>query len=114
MFPLDSSSVTGRPSSRLPHVIFRCSHTDLFVFMRLPQFSNNFTSHVERGPGSLSVRTDSGKRAPSSISLVPELVWFAISVSTAFAGALRTATLAVLQCLDSRGWISHSESLFRV
>src|SRR5260221_14205801 len=41
----------GRPSSRLPHVIFRCRHTDLFVFMRLPQFSNNFTSHVERGPG---------------------------------------------------------------
>src|SRR5216684_2800993 len=51
MFPLDSIFVTGRPSSRLPHVIFRCRHTDLFVFMRLPQFSNNFTSHVERGPG---------------------------------------------------------------
>jgi hypothetical protein len=51
MFPLDSIFVTGRPSSRVPHVIFRCSHTDLFVFMRLPQFSNNFTSHIENGPG---------------------------------------------------------------
>ena len=48
MFPLDSIFVTGRPSRRLPHVIFRCRHTDLFVFMRN---SNNFTSHVERAPG---------------------------------------------------------------
>jgi hypothetical protein len=32
--------------------------------------------------GSLSDRTDSGKRAPSSISLVPALVVFAISVSS--------------------------------
>jgi hypothetical protein len=28
--------VTGGPSSRLPHVIFRCRDTDLFVFLRLP------------------------------------------------------------------------------
>jgi|ERR1700674_2345913 len=97
MFPLDSIFVTGRPSSRLPHVIFRCRHTDLFVFMRLPQFSNNFTRHVEKVQGSLSDRTDSGKRAPSLISRVPALVVFAISVSTAFAGALGTATLAVLR-----------------
>src|SRR6266404_258084 len=97
MFPLDSIFVNGRPSSRLPHVIFRCSHTDLFVFMRPPQCSNNFTSHVERGPGLAFGGTDSGKRAPSSISLVLALVWSAISVSTAFAGAHRAATLAVLQ-----------------
>src|SRR5258708_8884184 len=51
MFPLDSIFVTGRPSRRLPHVIFRCRHTDLFVLLRLPQFSNNFTTHVERAPG---------------------------------------------------------------
>src|SRR5260370_21467356 len=50
MFPLDSIFVTGRPSRRLPHVIFRCRHTDLFVLLRLPQFSNNFTTHVERAP----------------------------------------------------------------
>src|SRR5260370_34914868 len=50
MFPLDSFFVTGRPSSRLPHAIFRRRDTDLFVFQRLPQFSNNFTNHVERGP----------------------------------------------------------------
>src|SRR6266850_8326879 len=29
MFALDSIFVTGRPSSRLPHVIFRCRHTAL-------------------------------------------------------------------------------------
>src|SRR5258708_14198825 len=97
MFPLDSIFVTGRPSSRFPHGIFRCSHTDLFVFMRLPQFSNNFTSHVERGQGSLSDRADSGKRAPSSINLVPVLIVSSISVSVAFTVKLRTATLAVLQ-----------------
>jgi len=52
MFPLDSIFVTGRPSSRFPHVVVRCRDTDLFVLKRLPQFSNNVTSHVEkRGPG---------------------------------------------------------------
>jgi hypothetical protein len=52
MFPLDSFFVTGRPSSRFPHVVVRCRDTDLFVFQRLPQFSNNVTSHVEkRDPG---------------------------------------------------------------
>jgi hypothetical protein len=50
MFPLDSIFITGGPSSRLPHVIFRCRGTDPFVFFRLSQFSNNFTGHVERGP----------------------------------------------------------------
>src|SRR4029077_3915403 len=46
----DSNFVTGGPSSRLPHVIFRCRDTDPF-FLRFPQSSNKFTSHVERGPG---------------------------------------------------------------
>jgi len=49
--PLDSIFVTGHPSSRLPHVVFRRSDIDLFVCQRHPQFSNNFTGHVERGPG---------------------------------------------------------------
>jgi hypothetical protein len=48
---VDSDFVTGGPSSRLPHVIFRCRDTDPFVSLRLPQSSNKFTSHVERGPG---------------------------------------------------------------
>jgi hypothetical protein len=43
--------VTARPSSRLPHVVSRWRDMDLFVFRRLPQFSNNFTRHVENGPG---------------------------------------------------------------
>jgi hypothetical protein len=47
--------------------------------------------------GSLSNRTDSGKRAPSTFSLVPVLIVFAISVSTVLAGVLSTATPAVLQ-----------------
>src|SRR5713226_7739379 len=51
MFALDSVFVAGRPSSRLPHVVFRWKGIDLFVFRRLPQFSNNFTSRIESGPG---------------------------------------------------------------
>jgi|SRR6266851_4060982 len=73
-----------------PYALVQAAADRTRSLIRLPQFSNNCTSHVEV-QGSLSDRTDSGKRAPSSISLVPALVVFAISVSTAFAGALRTA-----------------------
>ena len=95
MFPLDSIFVTGRPSSRLPHVIFRCRHTDLF-FMRLPQFSNNFTSHVERGPG-LAFGSHGFRQKSVFLDQPGSRIgfFFAISVSTACAGALRTATLVL-------------------
>jgi len=80
MFPLVSIFVTGRPSSRLP------------------QFPNNFTSHIENGPRlAFESQEFQQKSAFLDQSLVPALIVFAISISTAFAGALRTATLAVLQ-----------------
>src|SRR6266849_8399066 len=89
MLPLDSIFVTDRILSPLPHVVFRWRDIDWFVFQRYPQFSNNFTSRTESGPG-VAFESE-GFRQKSAL------------LSTAFAGVLRTVARAVLQRLASAG-----------
>src|SRR6267378_3980791 len=105
MLPLDSIFVTDRILSPLPHIVFCWMDIDWFVFQHHPQFSNNFTSRTESGPG-LAFESQ-GFRQKSAL------------LSTTFAGALGTVTLTVLQRLASAGldrlstskWVSISCSM---
>ena len=83
MFALESILVTGRPSSRFPHVVFRCRDIDLFVFRRLPRLSNNFTASDKPS----RARFSNSKWIPETKRL-PQSAWFPYCLSEPLASRL--------------------------
>jgi hypothetical protein len=89
-FGLDSIFVPDRCSCRITHIGFLWRGIDLFVFQRLPQFSNNFTSQVESDPGLDFESQGSAKEHLPGLCLPlasrQRLQWHSIAVSLLFLG----------------------------